>query len=510
MAIVTEKTVWKGVPVRVETDMDTGQATVRLENGIAVMNSVPGKASEWEYSGFNANREFQRAYNKSNPFGKITDINKFSQVVYGGRSDVSEGGGITSFNNVRSTTINDAKNYSGLDTQGIREQQSRLNRVSKVPGVIDPINNKTVNSKGNIIDAPVKTAPATNEDGDPNPNVTDTGEGPIKVTTTAEPLPEEEKEDIKITPINDSGKSKAGPKNLGAANLRYPKDTPPSGFPFDFIKITALKYVPGSLDYISSDGEKSPGDPTSRIKAGNKGNNKKTSQGSITLPMQPNLSETQSVGWGGDALDPFRAALARTSMGAIENLSEGDLLGTLQGAANNVGEIANAYLSDPNMRSFASAYFAGQAVGANIIGRTTGMVMNPNMELLFNGPTLRTFNFQFRMTPRYDGEAEEVRKIIKTFKANMAVQRSKSNLFLKSPNVFQLEYVANGSQPHPYLNKFKLCALTSFNVNYTPDGSYMTYQDGSLTAYDMSMSFSELEPIYQDDYDDVNGSTMGF
>ena len=504
MAIVTEKTVWKGVPVRVETDMDTGQATVRLENGIAVMNSVPGKASEWEYSGIGANREFQRAYNKSNPYGKITDINKFSQVVYGGIPG-SGGAGTTSFNRTRSTTINDAKNYSGLTTQQIRNQQSRLNLFSKVPGVIDPINDKIVNSEGNVVSAPAKTAPATNQNGDPNPNVTDTGEGPIKITTTAEPLPDEEK--VKITVINDSGKSKAGPKNLGAANLRYPKDTPPSGFPFDFIRITAMKYVPGSLDYISSDGESYAGDPTSRIK---KGNNKKTSQGTITLPMQPNLSETQSVGWGGDALDPFRAALARTSMNAIERTSDGDILGAIQGAANNIGNIANAYLGDSNMRSFAAAYFAGQAVGANIIGRTTGMVMNPNMELLFNGPTLRTFNFQFRMTPRYDGEAEEVRKIIKTFKANMAVQRSESNLFLKTPNVFQLEYVANGSQPHPYLNKFKLCALTSFNVNYTPDGSYMTYQDGSLTAYDMSMSFSELEPIYQDDYDDINGSTMGF
>ena len=505
MAIVTEKTVWKGVPVRVETDMDTGQATVRLENGIAVMNSVPGKASEWEYSGFNANREFQRAYNKSNPYGKITDINKFSQVVYGGRSDVSKGGGITSFNNVRSTTINDAKNYSGLDTQGIREQQSRLNLFSRVPGVIDPINNKIVNSKGEITDAPVKTAPATLQNG----TIDDTGDI-LKITTTATAISdtaEESDNTFSVQPIKGPEKSKSEPKNLGSANLRYPKDTPPAGFPFDFIKITAMKYVPSSLDYISSGGKTPPASPTSRIKDGQ---NKKIALTSITLPMQPNLSETQSVGWGGDSLDPFRAALANTSMGAITDLSDGKFFEAIRNAAGQIGDTANKLFLDPDFGSFATAYFAGQAVGANIIGRTTGMVLNPNMELLFNGPTLRTFNFQFRMTPRYDKEAEEVRKIIKTFKANMAVQRSDSNLFLKTPNVFQLEYIANGGEPHPFLNKFKLCAMTSFNVNYTPDGSYMTYGDGSLTAYDMSMSFSELEPIYQDDYDDINGSTMGF
>ena len=507
MAIVTEKTVWKGVPVRVETDMDTGQSTIRLENGIAVMNSVPGKASEWEYSGIGANREFQRAYNKSNPYGKITDINKFSQVVYGGRSDVSEGGGITSFNNTRSTTINDAKNYSGLDTQGIREKQSRLNRVSKVPGVIDPINNKIVNSKGEIIDAPVKTAPATLEDGTVKQSTTIVEtDDKIEMSTTA--TMEEGDESVTVKPIKGPEESKAGPKNLGAANLRYPKDTPPAGFPFDFIKITAMKYVPSSLDYISSGGKTPPASPTSRIKKGN--SNKKISQGSITLPMQPNLSETQSVGWGGDALDPFRAALANASMGAIQKFGEGDLMGAIQKVGGDIAKGAQKFASDPATLDFVAAYFAGRAVGSNITGRTTGQVINPNMELLFNGPTLRTFNFQFRMTPRYDKEAEEVRKIIKTFKANMAVQRSDSNLFLKTPNVFQLEYIANGGTPHPFLNKFKLCAMTSFNVNYTPDGSYMTYGDGSLTAYDMSMSFSELEPIYQDDYDDINGSTMGF
>ena len=43
--------------------------------------------------------------------------------------------------------------------------------------------------------------------------------------------------------------------------------------------------------------------------------------------------------------------------------------------------------------------------------------------------------------------------------------------------------------------------MTNFNVNYTPDGSYMTYSDGSLTQYDVQMSFGEIEPIYADEYD---------
>ena len=97
----------------------------------------------------------------------------------------------------------------------------------------------------------------------------------------------------------------------------------------------------------------------------------------------------------------------------------------------------------------------------------------------------------------------------------MAVQRSYSNLFLLTPNIFTVEYIynENGSsagQQHPYLNIFKPMAMTNLNVNYTPDGTYMTYNDGgSLTQYDLQMSFGEIEPIYADEYDSESDGDVG-
>ena len=157
-----------------------------------------------------------------------------------------------------------------------------------------------------------------------------------------------------------------------------------------------------------------------------------------------------------------------------------------------------------------AAYFAAQAVGNNsLFTRATGKVLNPNLELLFNGPTLRSFAYNFRFTPREEREAREVRRIIKFFKKNMAPQRVPSKLFLKTPNVFKLKYIFKGGRQHPFLNKIKMCALQSFNVTYAPDGSYMTYDDGSMTAYNVNMTFGELNPIYENDYDD-NSNDMGF
>ena len=62
------------------------------------------------------------------------------------------------------------------------------------------------------------------------------------------------------------------------------------------------------------------------------------------------------------------------------------------------------------------------------------------------------------------------------------------------------------------MNKIKACALTSLNVNYTPDGSYMTYEtNGSMVGYDLQMSFQEIEPVFNDDQDaEAENDNMGF
>ena len=91
----------------------------------------------------------------------------------------------------------------------------------------------------------------------------------------------------------------------------------------------------------------------------------------------------------------------------------------------------------------------------------------------------------------------------------MAPSKSKTEMFLKSPHVFKLKYYYKNGQQHPFLNKIKTCALTSFTVQYAPDGSYMTYDDGSMTSYTVNMSFGELNPIYEDDINE-SSNDMGY
>ena len=130
-----------------------------------------------------------------------------------------------------------------------------------------------------------------------------------------------------------------------------------------------------------------------------------------------------------------------------------------------------------------------------------------------------TFNFSWVLTPRSEKESEQIRAIIRSLKRNAAPQRSVSNLFLKTPRVFKVKYImgprteSQENEIHPYLNKFKTCALTNFNVKYDNGSSNTTYDGGSMTQYTIALSLSELSPIYADEYDennDLNAPTTGY
>ena len=261
----------------------------------------------------------------------------------------------------------------------------------------------------------------------------------------------------------------------------------------DFIQFTILEYKPkkfkareGSLDFF---GDREMMD--------------KRMKGTLTLPIPANISDTNAVECSADSMTAIQAALANIGM---EFLTGRDAAGEITKTASAVA--AN---KDTLKTSLGAAVVeaATGGSGGSLLTRATGNIMNPNMELLFKKPSLRPFEFTFKLAPRSKKEAEQVIGIIRTFKQSMAVIRSESNLFLKTPHTYKLQYKHRGND-HPFLNKFKECALMNMSVNYTPDGNYATYEDGIMTAYEMRLSFTEIEPVFNDEYDDDNDKTIGF
>ena len=285
-----------------------------------------------------------------------------------------------------------------------------------------------------------------------------------------------------VSSSGGAGTPKPGTRNEGFPNpLVFPKTLRRDvANGQDFLKINMMKYAPKDFNEDKFSFSERDID--------------RTSIGSVILPIPGGIQDGQSVNWGGSTMTPLDMVKADIAMSAVtEGLGAG--VKTAGTAAQN---LAKGF--EGNKKAIA-AVIAGMAAGAgNLLSRTTGAVANPNMELLFGGPQLRTFSFQFTLAPRSKKEGMEAVKIIRFFKQGMAPIRTKSMLFLKSPHTFKLSYKGSDGDDHKYLNKFKECALGGFNVNYTPNGNYSTYEDGVMTAYQITMTFRELDPIYNDDY----------
>jgi len=267
--------------------------------------------------------------------------------------------------------------------------------------------------------------------------------------------------------------------------LRYPLDRDTKQ---DYIKVTMLRYSPRSVDPGQAGGD-------SGSVFGSRG--QRSILGSVSLPIQPSISDTNAVVWGEDRMNAIQAKAAMESLnmmvkgaaGAEESANR-----TAEGVSENAGSI----------KALVGFSLAEKAVGneaGNFFTRATGAIVNPNLELLFQGPSLRSFTFTFKLSARSEKEADVIKKIIRFFKQGMSVKRATTSLFLKSPNTFEISYIyGETSKDHPWINKIKECALQNFTVNYTPEGNYATYTDGSMTSYELTMTFGELDPIYDDDY----------
>ena len=256
----------------------------------------------------------------------------------------------------------------------------------------------------------------------------------------------------------------------------------------DVIKFTMMKYEPKD---VTGSGE------NAKIGFSDRDINRR-SIGSCLLPIPGGISDSNQVSWNQENMDP--AAIAKGQI-ALRTIMEGG-----EGLTDSVGDIANTLKNNAGIKEGVANLLAGAAAGTGqqLLTRTTGSVLNPNMELLFQGPQLRDFSFQFKLSPRDNKEAKEIIKIIRFFKQGMAPIRSQSRLFLKSPHTFKLQYL-HENDDHKYLNKFKECALQSCAVTYG-EAQYSTYEDGVLSSYNIQLSFKELEPVFNDEYTSLDGN----
>ena len=307
----------------------------------------------------------------------------------------------------------------------------------------------------------------------------------------------------------------------------------------DFLKIQIATYTPPDLDLggllnvggenIQADGSgatfslsnkgSQPGAfalsnaTSANTTASGAGRALKKPKHTLYLPIPRQIQDANSVQYDSGRLDPLEAVGAALIKQGIENPS-----------FQKVQEVFSLLVNDGvdlvgmNVDAIASA-IARRAIGAlggnvtanALIARGSGAILNPNLESLFQGVKLRQFPFSFEFFPRNGREAVEVRDIIRVLKRSMSARNNKKKgkgVFIKQPDIFQLQYMKGGGE-HPFLNKFLPMHLTDMKISYSQSGTYSTFWDGTPTHMSVSCSFQEVNPVYQEDYDDA-GEGVGY
>jgi len=304
--------------------------------------------------------------------------------------------------------------------------------------------------------------------------------------------------------------------------MRYPYDIDVNQ---DHLKITRYNYVRPNLNMSKSAGrtnvknnQTGGGQPIDGTVAGDSvvGSDLK---GTILLPM-PKVTDVNGVEWG-------KSELNSAGLTALNITNELTLRGRLSGKDGddilNDAEIREAIASRKETNSLSQgaaalytgtiAKIAGTLTGSDLdadtfLARQGGKVLNPNAEMLFQGPVIRDFGFSFVMIARSEEEGREIRSIIKFLKLGMA-PKFRSTTFLTNPDVFTLEY-KNGPGSEDILNTVNRfspggLALTTMRVDYAPNGYWSAYRDSQPVAVKMDLDFTELRPIYEGDQLNIDG-----
>ena len=240
--------------------------------------------------------------------------------------------------------------------------------------------------------------------------------------------------------------------------------------------------------------------------------------GAVRMPIPNNLSISNGVSWGDSKINALEASAMGIAFENARAATSGDILGAIQGVFGNLGQVikqvGDGVLAKDGQANIALSALASQfalgRIGINVdanqfIGRGVGGVINPNLELLFNSPKLRNFSFQFNFAPNDELDASIMRKIQRFFKQGMSPIRNNANLiFLGSPNVFRIRYRTKERDRIKGLPMHKICAMTTCDINYTPDNVYQAYEDevagSSPVRTVMTLNFTELTPVFNNDY----------
>jgi hypothetical protein len=299
-----------------------------------------------------------------------------------------------------------------------------------------------------------------------------------------------------------------GSPGTPSTSLRYPEDGS-FGAGADYVLFDFYKYQPPfqGINRASTVAGSTPVAAYNQSATDSKFYTK-TTEKSIILYMPEDISTGYKANWTGKAFSNIgRDALSTAGSGGV-----GD---ALTNGMKTIDTMMEQLIPNTGRKLLQETIgkLTGEQIDDNAIyGSTRGVILNPNVELLFTGHDLRNFSLNYKLVPRNKTEADIIKEIVKVFKRamlpkfsdgtefNLVKGKDVATNFIKVPNFCRVSFMRGGG-----LNKdvpqYKMCSITQVDVNYTPDGTYATYTDGSMVAIGLSLAFQESKLIFSEEAD---------
>jgi hypothetical protein len=206
----------------------------------------------------------------------------------------------------------------------------------------------------------------------------------------------------------------------------------------------------------------------------------------IALYMTQGLNMKDSI----DYEDRASGAAGSLMDSKFEMSVDGIMKGVQGLAGSDVGKglLVGAITKSLGIGAGALSYVATGALDEK--SKTHQQVLRQNPFVTFKGVGLREWSFTWSFIPESADESRAAKAIIHKFR--MAMYPVKNDLTLSFPMVFNIEYI-NAVFP-----KMPEVALTSCSVDYNKDSNSFFMQNNEPVRMDMSLTFKELMPIYNE------------
>ena len=227
----------------------------------------------------------------------------------------------------------------------------------------------------------------------------------------------------------------------------------------------------------------------------------------IILNMPSEVQSEIGAEWGGKSF----SFIGKQVVDAGGKLAALDFTG----AGQTIGKIIKDGASEDAAKAMAAAAIVAginkiPGVGGNLtmndlIQGASSKILNPNVELMYEGPQLRALTMNLKLFARTSTEAQTLRKIGRAFrKAALPSSPLKNDnnqgRFIATPAYVKIRFMRGGDD-NPDVPKYMMCALTGASVNYAPDGQYVSFAGGYLPALQLGLTLQETKIIFSNDID---------